>query len=102
MALTREQFLFTKLAEEAAEIAHIALKTQQFGRHERHPELDEDNEQRVCAELLDLAAIVRMLQREFGFMYDENSDESINHIYAKEQKVNKYWQYSLRLGQVEA
>ena len=32
--LTRYQYLLTKLAEEASEIAQIALKTQQFGADE--------------------------------------------------------------------
>lgn len=94
--MNRLQLLLGKLAEEGSEITQIALKTQQFGLHERHPQLDEDNRQRIHAELNDLLGIVEMLNEEvaFGFQRDETA------IARKREKVNHYARYSENLGMV--
>jgi NTP pyrophosphatase (non-canonical NTP hydrolase) len=95
--LNRQQLLLVKLAEEASEVAQIALKTVQFGAHETCPGLLQDNFERVNAELQDLFAVVQILNDEFdlGFV----SDETL--VKLKTLKINKYAQYSRDLGLVE-
>ncbi len=97
MPLNREQYLITKLAEEASEIAQIALKAQQFGMDEICPKLPESNKQRIHKELNDLLGVVEMLNTEYNFDYRPNDIE----IAAKINKVNKYYGYSIDCGQVE-
>ena len=95
--MNRLQFLLTKLAEEAAEIGQIALKTQQFGLHEMCPGLDKTNAQSIHKEIHDLLAIVYMLNGEFDFGYVED----MSAILTKERKVNQHYKYSQSLGMVE-
>lgn len=95
--MNRQQYLLCKLAEEASEVAQIALKTQQFGFNERHPQLREDNAARIRAELTDLLAIVDMLNTEFDFSFEPYQEAILEKIY----KVNKYYQYSVQLGEVK-
>lgn len=102
--LTRYQYLLTKLAEEASEIAQIALKTQQFGADEicpNQPDTD-TNTERIHKELSDLLYVVDMLNEEFDFGYSFGlfADEPCGDN-PKKEKVNKYYQYSARLGFVE-
>lgn len=97
MALNREQYLLTKLAEEASEVAQIALKTQQFGMDEICPQLPETNKQRIHKELNDLFGIIEMLNSEYNFGYTPDDNE----IAAKINKVNKYYGYSIQCRQVE-
>jgi NTP pyrophosphatase (non-canonical NTP hydrolase) len=101
--MTRAQYLLTKLAEECVEVAQIALKAQQFGLTERRDTKTGEvgvwptNAERVHLELDDMLAIVNMLNTEFDFGYAP----SYHHIADKIDKVNKYWTYSARLGQVQ-
>lgn len=99
--LTRYQYLLTKLAEEASEVAQIALKTQQFGANEVYPEQSLTNTQRIHSELIDLLAIVEMLNEEFNFGFETSLEETWFNKLAKKEKVNKYCQYSMNLGMVE-
>lgn len=96
MPLNREQYLLTKLAEEASEIAQIALKTQQFGMNEICPQFPETNKQRIRKELNDLLGVIEMLNREYEFNFIPDDNE----IAAKINKVNKYYNYSIECGQV--
>ena len=91
------QYLLIKLAEEASEIAQVALKTAQFGLDEIYPNLTETNAERIYSELNDLAAIVIMLNNDeapFNFSLD------FTKMAAKQEKVSKYLQYSVDLGHV--
>lgn len=92
--MNRLQFLLGKLAEEAAEVGQMALKTQQFGLHEVYHIQELTNAQRTHLELDDMMAIVHMLNTEFNFGYKV---DRIN-ISKKITKVNKYAQYSEELG----
>jgi NTP pyrophosphatase (non-canonical NTP hydrolase) len=94
--MNRKQYLLTKLAEEATEVAQIALKTQQFGMDEQCPGLQFTNKQRIHQELNDLITIVMMLNDEYGFDFMNDED----HIKNKKVKVNKYYQYSIQCGEV--
>lgn len=92
--MNREQYLLTKLAEEAVEVAQMALKTQQFGMLEVYK--TEDNRTRLHAELNDLFAIIEMLNKEcdFKFVMDQSQ------INTKITKVDHYYEYSKSLGKV--
>lgn len=95
--MTHEQFLLMKLAEEATEIAQIALKTAQFGMTEKHPNMELNNKERIHLELNDLLAVVDELNTWTQFDFKENYASKINKI----EKLNKYLGYSIRLGKVE-
>ncbi|WP_228270271.1 hypothetical protein, partial [Acinetobacter bereziniae] len=95
--MTHEQFLIQKLAEEASEIAQIALKTSQFGMTEKHPEMELNNKERTHLEINDLLAVVDELNTWCGFGYKPDYASKINKI----EKINKYLGYSIQLGKVE-
>lgn len=101
--LTRYQYLLTKLAEEASEVAQISLKTQQFGPDSCYPGESITNTQRIHEELVDLLAIVGMLNEEFNFglNYFTVSKEAAYKIAAKQTKVDNYYRYSQDCGMVE-
>ena len=91
--MTLEQYLLTKLAEEAAEISQIALKTAQFGVHERYKPSGLTNIQRVEQEYNDLIAIVSMLKEECNIVIKTDEDK----IKSKKSKVFHYLNYSRNL-----
>lgn len=95
--MSHEQFLLIKLAEEASEIAQIALKTAQFGMLEKHPEKMLNNKERIHLELNDLNAIVDELNSWANFEYKPNYQAKINKI----EKLNTFLGYSIQLGKVE-
>lgn len=95
--MTRIQYLLSKLAEEANEVAQIALKTQQFGANEVQPGQQYTNKQRTHLELDDLLAIINMLNEECGFDFDPSQE----HVDTKKEKVNHYCNLAVSLGQVE-
>ncbi len=99
--LSRYQYLLTKLAEEASEVAQIALKTQQFGADSCDPRDQVTNTERIHAELIDLLTIVEMLNEEFSFNFATDSEETWYCKLAKKEKVNKYYRYSQDCGMVE-
>lgn len=96
--MNRIQYLLTKLAEESAEIAQIALKSQQFGVHEICPDLPESNIERVNKEFNDLLGVVAMINMELGYEALAPVDQFIEN---KILKVEKYYQYSIDCGQIE-
>jgi hypothetical protein len=96
--LTYEQFLLTKIAEEASEVAKIALKAQQFGLTEVQPGREQSNAERMYAELNDLATVVRMLTETGGGF---NFVPCVASMETKRAKVNEFLHYSRLLGQVE-
>lgn len=91
------QHLLLKLSEEANEVGQIASKCMQFGLLECHPDLRENNKQRLHAELNDLLAVVEMLNQNYdlGFQPDREA------IDKKIQKIKEYRNYSVSLGCVE-
>jgi phosphoribosyl-ATP pyrophosphohydrolase len=52
--LTAQQYILTKIAEEANEVAQRALGAQQFGIEQTEPGKEQDNGERLESELLDL------------------------------------------------
>lgn len=91
------QHLLTKLAEEGAEIAQIALKTQQFGPREVMPGQPLDNFQRCHLEIDDMQAVIELLNDQHGFGYVPSRER----IEAKKAKMSKYLAFSQSLGLVE-
>jgi len=97
---TNTQYLLGKLAEEASELAQIAIKAQQFGLHEVFGEQGDNplsNVQRIENEFNDVIGIVDMLNREARVGIDEDPDK----ILAKRHKVNKWRNYAREQGMVE-
>lgn len=95
--MNRQQYLLAKLSEECNEVAQIALKTQQFGMLEKHPDLVLNNKERIHEELNDLLAIVEMLNEDLEFGFNPDNIQ----ILQKKRKVNHYYKYSQELGEVE-
>lgn len=94
--MNRLQYLLTKLAEEASEVAQIALKTQQFGLDEIYPANGYSNRDRCHQELDDFNGIIKMLNDEFNFNYFVNDYR----VAVKADKVDKYYEYSRDLGMI--
>ena len=94
------QFYLLKIAEEAGEVAHIALKAAQFGLSETEPGRLESNAQRLHGELTDLSAMVHRLGSiQSEFFFDIGSPDHMA-IVNKLNKVEKYLSYSVELGMV--
>lgn len=94
--MNRQQLLLAKLAEECSEVAQIALKTQQFGLDEKRPGQPYANRERIHQEINDMLAVIEMLNKEFNFDFKPSRLKILN----KKKKINKYADYSVRLGQV--
>jgi len=94
--MNQQQYYLGKLAEEGIEVAHIALKTQQFGASETMPGQPFTNFERTHQELDDLMAMIEELNDKFGFGYTPNRER----IDAKKAKVRKFLNYSISLGKV--
>ena len=98
MAMTREQFLYTKLAEECNEVAHICSKIVQFGAQDYHPHTHIQNVQALHGELNDMKAVIQMLNDECGMGYRID----VQGIEKKKAKINKWAAISTEMGFVEA
>ncbi|KVC49924.1 hypothetical protein WS58_06270 [Burkholderia pseudomultivorans] len=97
--MTITQYLLVKIAEEAAEVVQIALKTAHFGLSETQPGRAETNAQRIYAELNDLNAMVlRLNDVAFGEFHYEPDHMAMAR---KMAKVEHYLAYSRSLGLVE-
>lgn len=96
------QYYLIKLAEEAAEVAQIALKAAHFGLSEVQPGRAETNAERVYAELNDMLAMVHRLGEVSNgeFWFDIGSPDHVA-IATKLSKVEHFLAYSQSLGLVE-
>lgn len=95
--MKRTQYLLNRLAGEAAEVAHIALKTQEFGMTEVCPDQPFTNAERIHQELDDKQAVIELLNGEANFGYVPNRER----IEAKKKKIAKFYAKSVELGQVD-
>lgn len=100
--MTLNQYFLIKLAEEAAEVAQIALKTAHFGLSEIQPGRTETNVERIYGELNDVLAMVHRLGEVSGgeFWFDIGAPDHVA-IAAKLAKVEHFLAYSQSLGLVE-
>ncbi len=97
--MTNEQYLLGKLAEEAAELAQIAIKAQQFGLDEVFGGQGDNplsNVQRIAAEYNDVMGVVKMLIAEEGADIIADPEAQI----AKMNKVSKWRDYARSLHKV--
>lgn len=98
--LDREQYLLTKLAEEAAEVQQRALKMMQFGRDEIQEGQNKTNRQRLTEEIRDMGAVLELLKDE-GFIETWTVEVAIQHAKDKWAKMAHYLELSRKLGRVE-
>lgn len=94
--MNTEQFLLIKLAEEASEIAQIALKAAQFGSDEIMPGIVATNRDRIHLELNDLLGVVEELNDRVKFDFEPNPTL----MSLKREKIRRYERYSRELGKV--
>lgn len=95
---TREQYLLIKLAEEATEVAKLALKTSQFGFDSFHPgDPDRTNAAMLQAEISDLMAIAALIGEECHIDLTPNRDM----MRRKVKAVAYYYEVSKHLSRVE-
>lgn len=99
--MTNEQYLLGKLAEEAAGLAQIAIKAQQFGMREvfgaQNKDAELSNMQRIQSEYNDVIGVVRLLNQEC----DAGIEIAPADIAAKCAKVEKWRAYARFLSMVE-
>lgn len=95
--LTIDQYLLTKLAEEAAEVAQMAMKTAQFGATEVYQVAT--NAQRLRNEIFDLLTIVKLLEERK--LLDINIQQLHAHETLKRLKIQHYLAYSQGRGITE-
>lgn len=100
--MTLNQYLLVKVAEEASEVAQIALKAAHFGLSEVQPSRSETNAERIYVELNDLLAMVHRLGEVSNgeFWFDIGQPDHLA-IARKLGKVQQYLAYSQSLGLVE-
>lgn len=100
--MTNEQYLLGKLAEEAAELAQIAIKAQQFGLEKvfggESNTAGQTNLERIEDEFNDVVGIIMMLND----VTDIEIDANIEKVEAKIEKVKKWRQHAVELGKVES
>ena len=90
------QHCLLKLSEECNEVGQITSKCMQFGLLEKHPELAQNNKERLHEELNDLYAMVQLLNDEFNLEFEPDQLK----IQTKIEKVKHYLNYSVSLGLV--
>jgi len=100
--MNRAQYLLTKVAEEASEVAERALKAAQFGLDDVQAEVNKgDNTIRLLGEYLDLQAVIEVLIVEGMLKLPENYGVyAAAHLCIKKEKIEKYYQYALLKGTV--
>ena len=97
--MTEIQHLLLKIMEECAEISQVCSKASQFGLEESHPDMDQNNLQRIRAEFGDLMGTVKYLYDVHGVEIAATK-ECMDSMTKKADKLEKYLKYSKSLGMV--
>ena len=94
--MNRTEYLLTCLAEECCEVGQRVSKILRFGAKEIQPGYASTNIERLNDELADLYGVLRMLQLEDCgvILHSGTTDKMLE----KEKKVNKYFEYSKKMG----
>jgi hypothetical protein len=93
--MNKQQYYLLKLAEEAAELAQVAIKCAQFGMDEVHPNTLEKNYEALIKEWNDVCACAILVEGEDPrFEYDPNADL----LDMKFVKIEKYRKISMGNG----
>ena len=95
--MTRNQYILSKIAEEACELAVRATKAMQFGVHEMQVDQPKTNLARVRDEWVDLSVMIQELSRSTGLDMKPLLKEEVD----KRIKFTKYYEYSKSLGKSE-
>lgn len=98
--MTRTEHLLSILAEECSEVAHRASKALRFGLEEIQEGQGYTNSDRISIELVDLLAVVEMLEKDGALDVDESVDVE-DAKYRKKQKVEKYLLYAEECGTLQ-
>jgi hypothetical protein len=98
--MTRTEHLLTILAEECAEVAQRVSKALRFGIDEVEPGQKLTNAERIKIEFVDLFAVWGLLCRANVVLPLAPLDEPA--VQAKQQKVEKFLDYSIDCGSLEA
>lgn len=96
--MNRSEHLLTCLSEECAEVAQRVSKALRFGLKEVQSGQPLSNEGRIIDELLDLAAVVRILQDEGVITRFTLTEEDIE---LKRAKIERYMSISVAQGVLE-
>jgi phosphoribosyl-ATP pyrophosphohydrolase len=97
--MSYEQYLLLKLAEEALEVAHRAMKAMQFGLAEVQVGQGRDNQERIEGEIIDFIASLEVLKRAGVDLSDiENADERVKE---RMERSEIFLNLSRKLGKVE-
>lgn len=93
--MTPEQFYLKKLAEEAGEVAHDALKAMEFGLDSVYE--GETNRERINRELNDLMQVVEVLNDRFQLWYGINRKQRVSKI----QKLKRFELLGKEQGRIQ-
>lgn len=88
------EYLLSKLAEEASEIAQIAIKSQVFGFDSVDPrENGENNLEKLEKELLDLFAVLRLMFPNYSVTGcgTISYSDALDYIKMKQRKLDQYY-----------
>jgi NTP pyrophosphatase (non-canonical NTP hydrolase) len=91
--MNRQEHILVVIAEEASEVAKVATKALRFGLDHVHGETT--NHQKLVEEFADLVAMVTMIRT---FVADDDALRFKLMIAAKEEKFNKFLEYSKACG----
>lgn len=95
--MTREEMLFTLVAEESGELTQRATKIIRFGVD--HEYNGKTNNIRFFEEFIDLCAVIEILIEE-GYLDDEKIDEDLL-LSKRKERIEKYLQVSKELGRLK-
>lgn len=99
--MNKEKYLLTKIQEECAEVSQRAAKAIRFGLKEVQKGQDKNNLERLKDEILDLLASFICFERETGIdINDYKFEDFENLINDRIERINKYMDYSRKLGEL--
>lgn len=97
MKMSKEEYLLQVLSEECNEVSQRISKAFRFGLEEiqtSNPNETQTNRERIIYEVNDLITVIKMLMYFDNKAYKDLLKTSVQ----KELKLNKYMEYSLKLG----
>ncbi len=99
--MNRLEHLLTIAAEECAEVSQRISKAARFGLSEVQADQPHDNAERIRQEVVDLYAVLRMVEVEADLLDGELSRITRAEVEAKQAKVERYLLLSLREGTLD-
>lgn len=100
--MTRQEMLFTLLAEESVEVAQRCTKILRFGLAEKQPGQETTNIERLLLEVIDLFAVLEVLKDAIpddDLLLDADILGDLDTLVDKKKaKIEKYLAYSKECG----